>query len=98
MEFDLEYKLQLFREEQPELFNAKGKRYTGTALSNRTAEIMFELINELESALIESETGEVKLTIPVVSKPNVPACTDCGDFGYIYDESGIIGSTCQCHY
>ena len=45
MEYDLEYKLQQFREEQPELFDAKGKRYTGTELSNRTAEMMFELIN-----------------------------------------------------
>jgi hypothetical protein len=58
MDFDLEYKLQLFREEQPELFDAKGKRYTGTRLSNETAEMMFELINELEGALVKVETGE----------------------------------------
>jgi len=47
MEFDLDYKLQQFREEQPELFDKNGKRYTGTPLSNRTAEMMLELINEL---------------------------------------------------
>jgi hypothetical protein len=66
MDFDLEYKLQLFREEQPELFDAKGKRYTGTELSNRTSEMMFELINELERALEEIQNEATK-TLPINS-------------------------------
>lgn len=49
--FELEYKLNEFREEQKELFDENGKRYTGVLLSDRNAELMLELINELESVI-----------------------------------------------
>jgi hypothetical protein len=55
MDFDLEYKLEMFRKEQHELFDENGNRYTGVPLSNRTAEMMLELINELENSLINEE-------------------------------------------
>jgi hypothetical protein len=55
MEFDLEYKLENFRKEQHELFDENGNRYTGVPLSNRTAEMMLELINDLEKSLINEE-------------------------------------------
>jgi hypothetical protein len=51
MDFELEYKLQQFKDEQSELFDENGKRYTGVKLSNRTAELMLELINDFEHAL-----------------------------------------------
>ena len=49
--FDLAYKLENFREYQKELFDENGKRYTGVSLSNNTAELMLELINDFEAAL-----------------------------------------------
>lgn len=73
MRFDTEYKLQEFREEQPELFDAKGKRYTGTELSNRTAEMMLEIINLLEEEINKPETKE--------------KCTACSGGGYYCGKS-----------
>jgi len=51
MEFDLEYKLGLFREEQPSLFDENDARYTATPIGKETAEMMLQLINEMERAL-----------------------------------------------
>lgn len=39
-----------------------------------------------------------KLTIPDVSKPKGTVCPDCGDYGWIYDETGTVKSSCPCHY
>ena len=66
MEFDLEYKLQQFRDEQPELFDKNGERYTATPISKNNGEMMLQLINELESALAKAETEIRQLTIPDV--------------------------------
>ena len=57
MEFDLEYKLKLFREIESENFDANGKRYTNVNFGKETSEMMLQLINELESALAKHETN-----------------------------------------
>jgi len=54
--FNLEYKLKQFRGEQHELFDAEGKRYTGTYLSHRTAELMLDIINDMEHEIELLET------------------------------------------
>ena len=54
--FNLEYKLKQFREEQHELFDAEGKRYTGTYLSHMTAELMLDIINDMEHEIELLET------------------------------------------
>lgn len=51
MNFDIEWNLQEFREEQKELFDDEGKRYTGVALSNDTAEAMLKIINDMENEI-----------------------------------------------
>ena len=66
MEFDLEYKLQQFREAQSGYYDGNGKRYSSTPISTENAELMLEIINELESALANAETELGQLTIPVV--------------------------------
>lgn len=68
MDFELEYKLKLFRENQPELFDENNERYTSTPIGKETSEMMLQLINEFESALAKAETEIKQLTIPVVSK------------------------------
>lgn len=57
MDYELEYKLQQFKDEQSELFDENGKRYSNTPISDRTAELMLELINdfECETAKISNE-------------------------------------------
>ena len=55
--FDLEYKLKEFRQEQKELFDENCKRYTGVGLANRQAELMLELINEMEKEIESLEVG-----------------------------------------
>lgn len=56
--FDLEYKLEQFRKEHlTDLFDENGKRYTGVGLSNSQAEIMLELINELEKEVLTHENN-----------------------------------------
>ena len=67
MEFELEYKLKLFREEQPDLFDKNNERYTATPIGKETGEMMLQLINELECALAKAETEIKQLTIPDVS-------------------------------
>lgn len=63
--FDLEYKLEQFRREHlTDLFDRKGKRYNGVSLSNSQAEIMLELINELEAELIKDDNkGEFEKAV-----------------------------------
>ncbi len=53
--FDLEYDLNKFRDEQKELFDEKGKRYTGVSLSNRQAEMMLDLINAMEKEIFTNQ-------------------------------------------
>ncbi len=55
MNFDLEWKLELFRAEQRELFDDEGKRYYGVDISYRESELMLEIINELEDELLNLE-------------------------------------------
>lgn len=63
MEFDIEWNLQEFRNEQHELFDENGKRYTGVSLSNDTAEAMLKLINDLECALVKCSKENAALPI-----------------------------------
>ena len=51
MKYEIEYKLQLFREAQSGYFDENGKRYKATPISSDNAELMLQLINELESEL-----------------------------------------------
>lgn len=55
MKFDLEYKLQQFREEQSSLFDENNERYTATPIGKYTSEMMLQLINELEVELLNAE-------------------------------------------
>ena len=56
MNWDLEYKLSEFKKhERIENFDRDGLAYRGGYISHRTAELMLELINELEIELIETE-------------------------------------------
>ena len=68
MEFDIEWNLQEFRNEQHELFDENGKRYTGVSLSNDTAEAMLKLINDLECALGKCSKENAALPIFDVSQ------------------------------
>jgi len=68
MDFELEYKLKQFREEQPDLFDENNERYAATPIGRETGEMMLQLINEFESALAKAETEIKQLTIPVVSQ------------------------------
>lgn len=61
--YDIEWNLQEFREEQKELFDENGKRYTGVLLSNDTAKAMLKLINDIESALGECSKKNAALPI-----------------------------------
>ena len=54
--FNLEYKLKEFRKERKELFDEEGKRYTGVGMSNRQANLMLEIINEMEQEIDSLET------------------------------------------
>lgn len=53
MDFEIEYKLGLFRDEQPSLFDENNERYTATPIGKKTAEMMLQLIDEMEKALAE---------------------------------------------
>jgi hypothetical protein len=66
MEFDLEYSIKEFREEQKELFDEDGYRYRGVCMSDRQAEQMLTLINNLESALIKVDTDNATAILPDV--------------------------------
>ncbi len=60
MEIETEMKLQDFRIHAKELFDKTGKRYTGTLLSDREAEMMLSLINHLEKELLATSKDEIK--------------------------------------
>ncbi len=55
MNFNLEWKLELFRAVQRGLFDDEGKRYYGVDISYRESELMLEIINELEDELLNLE-------------------------------------------
>lgn len=68
MDYEIEYKLELFREEQPSLFDENGERYTATPICKETAEMMLQLINEMEKALAQKpDASKNTLPIPHVS-------------------------------
>lgn len=54
IDFDLEYKLQQFREVQLDYFNENGEKYTHRPMDKETPEMMLQLIDELERALIKT--------------------------------------------
>jgi len=60
MNFDIEWNLQEFREEQSQLFDEDGKRYTGVSLSNNTAEAMLKIIDDMESEIKQLEEKQKK--------------------------------------
>ena len=55
--FNLQYNLDLFRDEQEELFDTEGERYTAP-ISDRIAQLMLAIINESEAEInsLEAET------------------------------------------
>ncbi len=55
MKFDLECNLELFRLEQPGLFDNEGKRRSDVLLSDWHAELMLDLINDLKTELLKLE-------------------------------------------
>lgn len=79
MEFDLEYKLQQFREVEREYFDENGERYTRTPIGKESSEMMLQLINELSGAMAKAETELRQLTIPVVSGSYVAFCDGADD-------------------
>lgn len=78
MEFDLEYKLQQFREVEKDYFDENNERYS-TKIGKESSEMMLQLINELECALGKAETEIRQLTIPVVSNNEAFNCDKCKD-------------------
>ena len=60
--FNLEYKLEEFRKDAIDLFDESGKKYGGVEISNREAELMFELINELEDEINKIEDTKLDKT------------------------------------
>lgn len=93
MNYNTEFKLQEFREEQSQLFDENGKRYSNTPISDRTAELMLQIIDELANG---DDIAHEKCTLPVVSNneqkekycyhPDVDGCqlkyTKCDDCKY----------------
>ncbi len=59
----LQTDLENFREEEKELFDKNGKRYTGVNLSIRQAEMMLKLINDFEKEVIRLEVGNKILNL-----------------------------------
>jgi len=79
--FDLDYKLEQFREKHlADLFDETGKRYTGVLLSNSQAEIMLELINELEKEVLKNENIEITRCCKTCDFSGVTHA-DCGKCG-----------------
>jgi len=46
---EIDYNLQLLRDELPSLFDENGERYKATPISNDTAKLMLKLINDFDS-------------------------------------------------
>jgi len=59
MDFEIEYKLQLFREEESEMFDKDGKVYSGIRISSRQIEMMRDLINYLDQEIKAIEHEKV---------------------------------------
>jgi len=88
MDLKLKTKLEMFRNTEHENFYNGSSKGMGTISSN-TADEMYELINELERALIKEETSQdeaLNLAVvsgsasnPVVNEKNSPYCTYNGD-------------------
>lgn len=55
MDFDLEYKLKNFRQEAKSLFDEHGERFSATPISDSTAKIMLQLINEMDEVIARLE-------------------------------------------
>lgn len=49
-------------------------------------------------ANVDPNNHEKALPINSVSNAKRTVCPDCGDLGWIYDETGTVKSTCPCHY
>ena len=67
MDFELEWELKLFREEQPSLFDEVGERYSATPIGDKTAKRMLNIINLLESALEKQSEQQSNCDLPHVS-------------------------------
>lgn len=67
MDFELEWELKLFREEQPSLFDEVGERYSATPIGDKTAKRMLNIINLLESALEKQSEQQSNCNLPHVS-------------------------------
>ena len=74
MDFELEWELKLFREEQPSLFDETGQRYSATPIGDKTAERMLNIINLLESALEKETEQQSNCNLPHVSKSEGITC------------------------
>ncbi|MBK7097880.1 MAG: hypothetical protein IPH58_05450 [Sphingobacteriales bacterium] len=55
MEFDLEYRMENLKERATEFFDENGKAYTANIFSLDFAEIMWEMVKELEERVIYLE-------------------------------------------
>ena len=74
MEFELEWELKLFREEQPSLFDEVGERYSATPIGDDTAKRMLNIINLLESALAKETEQQSNCNLPDVINNEVSVC------------------------
>ena len=92
--FNLEYKLQQFREVQGEYYNDadNDKRYNNK-IGNENAELMLQLINELEGELRKAETNIRLLSVPGkrYDKDDMRAVAEYYDSNYENFDSWLEG-------
>ena len=86
MDFELEWELKLFREEQPSLFDEVGERYSATPIGDKTAKRMLNIINLLESALEKQSEQQSNCNLPHVS---VSLLSDLPENKPLYKDSGL---------
>ena len=86
MDFELEWELKLFREEQPSLFDEVGERYSATPIGDKTAKRMLNIINLLESALEKQSEQQSNCDLPHVS---VSLLSDLPENKPLYKDSGL---------
>jgi hypothetical protein len=96
MDFELEWELTLFREEQPSLFDEFGERYSATPIGDKTAKKMLNIINLLESALSKQPEQQSSCHLPQVSNNEVAGCPICKGRGE-YHTGGSFGGVVQIH-
>ena len=77
MNYNTEFKLQEFRKEQSQLFDKNGKRYSDTPISDRTAELMLQIIDEL---------NDLEDTVCEKSTKRYWKCWKCGAVGFTEGE------------